>query len=72
MAMDQRKLVIATLCKAVLDFLPCTIIVAGDRRERSWANCTWQTYLIADDRTPREIATAVAWRQLKSRGGAHL
>lgn len=54
-----RKLVIATLCKANLCFLPCTIIVAGDRRERSWATGTWQTYLIADDQPPCEIAAAV-------------
>ena len=70
--MDQRKLAIATVCNAVLDFPPCTTIVAGDRRERSWANGTWQTYLIADDRPPCEIAAAVAWSQWTSRGGAHL
>jgi hypothetical protein len=60
------------MCKAILGFLPCTIIVAGDRREPSWTNGAWQIYLIADARPQCEVAAAVAWRQLKSRGGAYL
>ena len=56
---EQRKLVIATLCKAIVGFLPCTIIVADDRRERSWANGTWQTFLVSDNQPPCEIA--VRW-----------
>lgn len=60
--MDQRKLVIATVRKAVLGFPPCTTVVAGDRKERSCTNGTWQTYLIADDRPSCVIDAVMAWR----------
>jgi hypothetical protein len=58
--------------KAALDL--STLYDNSGRRSEGTvlANGTWQIYLIADDRTPCEIAAAVAWRRLKSRGGAHL